>query len=63
MLDTVENLIFRDKISKVLKNTYEKIDLDELDRYDSWNSSEFDTFNDDERDVELQDNLEKILNG
>ena len=62
MLDTVENLIFRDKISKVLKNTYEKIDMDELDRYDSWNSSEFDTFNDDERDVELQDNLEKILN-
>ena len=63
MLDTVENLIFRDKISKVLKNTYEKIDMDELDRYDSWNSSEFDTFNDDERDVELQDNLEKILDG
>ena len=62
MLDTVENLIFRDKISKVLKNTYEKIDMDELDRYDSWNSSEFDTFNDEERDVELQDNLEKILN-
>ena len=62
MLDTVENLIFRDKISKVLKNTYEKIDLDELDRYDSWNSSEFDTFNDDERDVELQDNIERILN-
>ena len=61
MLDTVENLIFRDKISKVLKNTYEKIDLDELDRYDSWNSSEFDTFNDDERDGELQDNLERIL--
>ena len=48
-MDTVENLIFRDTINKLLKNTYRKIDLDEIERYESWETDDFnDVYNTEE---------------
>jgi len=47
-MDTIENLIWRDNISALLKNNYKKIDLDELDRYEDWDIEDFDNIDDEE---------------
>jgi len=47
-MDTIENLIWRDNISALLKNNYKKIDLDELDRYEEWDIEDFNNIDDEE---------------
>ncbi len=52
-MDTIENLVFRDKINKLLKNTYKKIDLDEIEKYESWDNEDFDYINDTQEEMRI----------
>ena len=49
MLNRIDDIIYMDKISKVLKNTYKNIDSNEWDNYSDWDTEDYKGFSVEER--------------